>query len=282
MRIVNAAIYLGLFLPYGYVMLNRTRHNKKADFIMELLKRYGYVFIILVFFNTISFTMTFQNQEDLAYIKREGYAGEESAVSILLKKGEKEQEHLLQVERRKLSKKQRDKRMKEAFQILEKSMLGENTSWSRIQTDLNFSLDQETYPFNVDFVPEDFLLVNGEGVVLNREEQYLANGYLKGDMEKGMPTEVTVTLWYGEYSQKREYSMTIYPRQKTVTEQQFEKAVKVLEETEEKSIYKEGFELPTKVEDVEIILPEKSMLSPGNILVLAGLWHFFSFSGSRK
>lgn len=270
MRIINTIIYFVLFFTFGYVKLGKQKETPKMESICRYLKKHGYLFVVLIVFNTISFAMTFQREEKNIYIERNGYSGEEQNISILLKRGEEKQENVLQVERQRLTEKQQEKKMDEAFASLEDTMLGENHSWNQIESDLNFQLDQETFPFDVEFVPDDYELINGDGYVKNMWEELCIRGYTEDDIENGIATKVTVTLWYGTKSCKKEYKMTVFQRKKTAAEQQFEEVMNSLKDKEKKSIYKEGFRIPTSVDGVEVSLANQSILSSGSIL-LAGV-----------
>lgn len=270
MRIVNVIIYTVLFFLFGYVKFGKQKIPPKAENACLYLEKHVYLFVVLIIFNTLSFAMTFKKEQENIYIERDGYAGEEQNIGIVLKKGEEKQENVLQVEKRRLTEKQREKKMDEAFTYLEDAMLGENHSWDKIESDLNFQLDQETFPFDVEFIPDDYDLINGEGYVKNMREDLSIKGYTENDIENGIATKVAVTLWYGEISRKKEYKMTVFQRKKTAAEQQFEEVMDSLKSREEKSAYKEGFLIPAAIDGIEISLANQSILSPGSVL-LAGM-----------
>lgn len=270
MRIVNVIIYIMLFSLFGYVKLKKQKVSTKAEIISFYLEKHVYLFVVLLIFNTLSFALTFKKEQENIYIEREGYAGDEQNIGIMLKKGDEKQENVLQIEKQRLTKKQQEKKMDEAFTSLEDTMLGENHSWNKIESDLNFCLDQETFPFDVEFVPDDYDLINGDGYVKNMWEDLSIKGYSENDIKKGIAAKVTVILWYGTKSRKKEYKMTVFERRKTASEQQFESVMNFLKSKERKSVCKEGFLIPSSVDGVEISLTNKNALSSGSVF-LAGI-----------
>lgn len=266
MRWLNAGIYLGMFVLLLYKVFSKNRGTNGA--LSGRLKNYGYLIVVLAVFNTISFVMTFHKQEESVYIAREGYAGGEQSISVVLIDGDQEQEGILPVERRRLTKEEQEQGMEAAFAVLYQKMKGQNPSWERIETDLDFGLDQEKYPFDAEFVPENYRLINGDGYVMNEKEELMAWGYTKEELEKGIATKVTVTLWYGESSQKKEYSMTVFPRKKSDLEQRFDTVMEALKAKERESVYEEGFWLPLAMEGVQVYFPNRRAPTSGNVLLM--------------
>lgn len=234
----------------------------------EFIKKHLLIFVCLLAAGGISLVLAFSENSGEILVEKDGYAGEEQQIGILLKKEETTEHISLNVRPRKLTREQREKRMEEAFLYLDEHMKGDNTSLSKVVTDLDFSLDYEAYPFDVEIRPGDYVLLDEEGNVKNEKETLETLGYESKELEEGISTSVTVILWYGEESSQKTYSLKVYPEKERRMEAQFSKVKKQILQEEEKALYEEYFVLPEAIEDIQLKRTDTNRISPFHVLLL--------------
>lgn len=265
MRIVNGVIFGFLFVFFLFWMRAQRKQEKECQAFEIFIRKYFYVFGILLLVNSISFAMTFIKENGEIYIEREGYGGEEKQIDLLLEKGGTTEQITLNVEEQKLTNEEQKTRMEEAFEYLDAHMKGENASLNEVTQSLDFSIDYEKYPFDVEFQPEDYLLIDGEGNLKNERKELLSNGYSGESLLEGIQTKVTVTLWYGEESDKKSYPLIIFPKEE---ENLFAGVLEKLEKAEKETSYEKGFLLPVKIEEVQITRIDKGRITSVHVLVI--------------
>lgn len=270
MRIVNGIIY-AVVLVLFFLVQKKTEHSR----FLKYVKSHVYILGVLLLVNSLSFIMTFQNGENTTFIEKEGYNGEEKQVDFVLQKEDKTEEISLTVRPKKLTKKEQKKKMKEAFSYLEKNMKGENNSLLEVKESLDFLMDYEKYPFDAEFQPEDYALVDGEGDVRNEKDELLAAGYTEKELRAGIKSSVTVLLWYGEECEKKTFEIKVFPKEEKGTRKYFSEVIKIFQKKEEEALYKDGFTLPLKVKGVTIKEKDGGGPSPAAVLfvgmILSGL-----------
>lgn len=264
MRIVNGILFVFLFMIFLFQV--RAGKRKECSALAVFVKKHIYILGLLLIVNCISFGMTFVKEDGGIYIEREGYGGEEQQIALLLEKDRIEEQVTLNVSRRKYTKKEQDKKMQEAFAYLESHMKGENPSLSEVTTNLDFSIDYEEYPFDVEFQPEDYMLIDGDGNLKNEKADLLAEGYEEKSLCEGIHTKVTVTLWYGEESKKQDYAVTVFPKKEE--KNSFASVVKKLQEAESRNVYQKTFLLPAEIDGIQITRMDESGITPFSVLVM--------------
>ena len=268
MRVVNGVIFGFLFVVF--LLWMRTQRKKEKEWLaFEIfIRKHLYIFGILLLVNSISFAMTFIKENGEIYVEREGYGGQEKQVDLLLEKGETTEQVILNVAEQKLTKEEQKARMEEAFEYLSDHMKGENASLNEVTESLDFSIDYEKYPFDVEFQPEDYFLIDGEGNLKNEKKELLSNGYGEESLLEGIQTSVTVILWYGDESAKKTYELTVFPKEKNGVEKLFADVLEEVEKTEKETSYKEGFLLPVKIDGVKITRIDDGGITPFHVLVI--------------
>ena len=131
----------------------------------------------------VSFFLTFGNDNGDIVVEKAGYTGNEKQIGLLLKKEDTTEIVTLNVRPRKLTKQQQKQKMEEAFAYIDGHLKGENDSLLKVTRDLDFSLDYEKYPFDVEFQTENYALIDGEGRVKNKKEELTALGYGQREQE---------------------------------------------------------------------------------------------------
>lgn len=268
MRIVNAILFVFLFMVFLFWI--STQKRKECSTLILSVRKHIYIFGLLLIVNCVSFCMTFIKENKGIYVEREGYDGEEQQIDLLLQKEELEEQVTLKVPQRKYTKEERQEKMQEAFAYLEDHIKGQNVSLSEVTENLDFSIDYKKYPFDVEFQPEDYGLIDGDGNLKNERADLLAEGYGEKSLSEGIPTKVTVTLWYGEESKQQSYSMTVFPKKEE--KKSFASVLEKLEETERENSHQEGFLLPAKIDGVQITRIDETRVTPFSVLIMGILF----------
>lgn len=270
MRAVNVVIFflLGICVFVGYFPYKK--ENICWTKGREWIRHNSYVVLIICVANIVSISMTFVPAKTEIYVEKGVYGEEEKQIPFVLQKGEESKEVLLTVRARQLTKEELKEKVEKAFLYFEKNLKGENSSLTEIYTNLDYSLDREEYPFDVEFVSADYALVDREGNVKNSREELKLLGYTEKEIEKGITTDIEVTLWYGEESFERVFSVTIFEKEKTVLEEQFQKVTDTLLTMEQEASYEKGFAIPTNIDEIKINQMGEKVLTPGHVL-LAGI-----------
>lgn len=266
MRIVNIGIYAGIIvvLILWYVHRRQIWTNpigKAADAYRVLV---GIVLIT----NSISFAMTFTKPAGDQVVRRQDYAGEETDIMLQLKKEDQTEEYQLRVKPRQYDKATAEQLMDKAFEELEQHMKGENASCEQVTSQLCFTLDHEKYPFDLTVQPEDYSLLDEEGRIHNREEELVAAGFDKEEIEQGISTAVKIILSYGDITREKTYPLTIVLQEQEPLERTFTLVKKELEKLEQDQMFDENFLLPEQMEGVQIIRIDTQRIQPVHIWLL--------------
>ena len=269
MRILNIIMYLFLAVCVIAIVISQKGKEKKPSW-EKFLREHTYLLGLLMIINTISFVMTFIPENKEIYVEKAGYGEEETEIPFRLQKGEEQEDIFLTVSARQLTEQEVKKRVEEAFVYLGKNMKGENESLSKVITALSYELDYEQFPFDKEFVADDYHLIDEEGFVRNETEYLLSLGYTQQDIQKGIPVNITATLWYGEQSFQETFYVKIFPKERSGVEKEFAQIKELLSETEEKASYQEGFFIPAVLDEIQIIRMDKESVTPAQIL-MAGI-----------
>ncbi len=269
MRSINGILYGMLFILSG-IWLYEKKKEKRGGW-QGFLQKHGYLLLVLFAANTISFLCQGGQNMDSIYVQREGYAGQEKQVDLLLKDGDTEEVLSLQVAPRTFTKKEIQEKMQEAVTYIGQHIKGNNKSLCYVTESLDVELDHEKFPFDLELLPDDYSLLDEEGNVRNEESWLLEEGYAREELDKGIKTGVTIILWYGEEKTEQHYELVIYPKEKSSVEKKFLDAVRQIKKAEKDTVYEEGFVIPAFLEGVQIIDTEKRGLSPVFVLLFGVL-----------
>lgn len=271
MRVVNGGLYALLFVLFLVWALARKKKEEELSGFTLYIKKHVLILLLLLVVNSISFCMTFWQEQGLIYVEKDGYGGTEKQVDFLLEKEDTTEQVSLTVRPRLLTEDEVIEKWEDAFSYLETHIKGENESLSRVSRPLDFSIDYEKYPFDVEFQPEDHVLLDSEGNLKNEREALLAAGYGEADLEKGIETRVTAVLWYGDECKKRVYELVVFPKEESELEKQFFMVKDYLKKQEQDAVYQEGFTVSPNVEGVQIARTDQGGLTPFGILVIGGV-----------
>ncbi len=267
MRIINLLVFVlvgGAFVTMYVLSKNETDRGSKYK---EVIAKYWHLFLLLFIANGVSFVMTLDSGNKEVFVQRNGYGGEDKEVSVFLKKEEQEEEWQLPVQAKKLKQEQLEELVDSAFSYFEENLQGDNSSLKEVRSNLDYSLDYEKYPFDIDFVADHYSLIDEEGVIKNEKKELLDLGYSERDLEIGIPVVLEITLWYEEQSFSKEYHMTVFPKEESVIEEAFSQVKEGMQKEEREAIYEDGFYLPAKIGDVEITMLDETEPTSVQVLV---------------
>jgi hypothetical protein len=266
MKIVNGVVYV-LLAAGGLVAW---KHPKGTGLypVGQWFRQYWYLLLLLAAVNTVSMGLALSPASEEILVEKEDYSGQSREVSLELETEGQTEELVLSVRARELTPEQQTEKMEEAFAWMEENLKGENEALSHVTKDLNLSLDVEEYPFDVELQPEIYGLIREDGTVENEETVLTALGFSEEEQQEGIATGVTVVLRYGDTSQEREFSLTVFPREQEDWEQAIAQAGNQLLALEEEARYKTSVTLPSKIGAVTIAMPREGMQSPGGVLIL--------------
>lgn len=271
MRIVNGILFLALFALLVIWLLVSSKKDRELKPFFLFIKNHVSILLLLFVFNVISISLTFTKEEPEIVIERNGYGGAEQQIDFLLKKEESTETVTVEVRPRQLTVEETNKRMTEAFTYLDTHLQGENLSFSQITKNLDFSLDDERYPFDVEFQSGNYALIDGDGNIQNKKEELTALGYTNEQQVKGIATTLKVCLRYGEVTKEKTYELTVFPREESLIEKQFAKVREQIAKREDKALYDEQLILPTTIEDVQIVRVDTSEVTPVHVLLMGFL-----------
>lgn len=268
MRIINGILFVIFLILLIIWCFSQKREDRSLSRGALWIKKHIGVIILLFFTNMVSFFLTFGNDNGDIVVEKEGYTGNGKQIGLLLEKEGTTEMVTLNVRPRKLTKQQQKQKMEEAFAYIDGHLKGENDSLLKVTSDLDFSLDYEKYPFDVEFQTENYALIDGEGRVKNKKEELTALGYGQRELETGIVTQVKVVLWYGEESSQRVYEMIVFPREESSLQEQFSQVKEQINKKEDKALYEEQFILPANINGIQIIRTDGNRISPSHVLVI--------------
>ncbi len=171
-------------------------------------------------------------------ILREDYGGntQEIPVEVYIG-GEKRQELVLEVRERLYNKEQLIELYDEAIKELEKTIPGENSSLSHVETDLNLVTKLPGYPFQIDWECQDYNIIGTDGQIRNPEIP-----------EEGVTTGLKAVFTYEDFRAEYLFYINIYPEPLSAEEKEKEKLLKAVEKADTDTENEETFLLPDKLE----------------------------------
>ncbi len=268
MRIINILVYL---LFFGYMVMGRLfslEGNPIWDKCSQLAKGRGRFVALFLVVNTISFAMTFIPEQQEIYVEKAEYGNEEREIPFLLEKGETTEEIQLVVSPQQFTKEELEETIEQAFSYLAENMAGENASLSKVNRDLDFSLDFKQFPFELEIDSQDNALVDETGRVRNDRDYLQSLGFTEQEIKEGIPLEITANLWYGEERFKQTYSILLFEKETSSVEEEFLKVIEFLKREEKKATYEEGFLVPTKVEGITLYRTDEKKITPLQVWIM--------------
>lgn len=267
MRVVNIIVYIFIIAILVITKGGFFKHRSWTQKCKDILEKQGYIFWLLLATNTISFVMTYAPVEQSLLVERESYGGQQLEQELLLKQEETEEEWRLQVNARSLTEEELQERVEAAFLHFDNHIKGKNISLDEVRENLDYTYDYELFPFDAEFISNNYSILDEEGVIRNTREELLELGYNNTQIKDGIAIKLVVTLWYDEKSFSKEYTMTVYQQEHTEVEEAFIEAKELLKKREQEKEYEESFYIPTQVGQVQIIPLEKEGITPIQVWV---------------
>lgn len=273
--------FIGCFAFYGFLL---KKEKEALNTWQVFFKNHFYVVIILFCANIGCFLLTFDKESDSILIEKEDYAGDETEVNLQLKKEDQMKDITLNISPRIYSEEEAYENMEKAFSYLEEHIKGENESLDYVTTDLDFSLDEELYPFEMECISDHYFLVNDEGTVQNDEESLKKAGY--SNTKEGIPVTIKITLYYQSYYKEKNYQILVYEKEKSAEEMLFSKVTQSLKQIEKRASDKKYVELPTMLDGVSIQRTDDKKPHPAFVwifgVILSGLLLFRELENEKE
>lgn len=245
--------------------------HKKYNRWVEFVRQHLLLMVLLLAINTLSFVLSIKGKQENYLIKRQSYGGYEKKYEFQIIGEDKDSDIDLVVAPKKLKPKEAEERMEKAFDFLNEHMKGSNVSFEKITSDLDLTLSHDEYPFDMEVIPSDYLLVNEEGVVRNEESELRENGFGDEELLSGINCSIRIVLWYGELRKERDYEFVVFPKEKSDWEKQLTTVSEMLIRKEKESEYEDSFIIPAGYNGLQIISLDKGGISPTGILIIGFL-----------
>ncbi|HWT74738.1 MAG TPA: type II secretion system F family protein [Mobilitalea sp.] len=133
-----------------------------------------------------------------------------------------------------------------AVEYLKKQVLGKNTSTDLIYEDLNFCSSIPGTSITIEWLPEDYSLIQSDGIVCNDSVN-----------QKGIITYVTAILRYQEQTREQLFTFTIMPKQYSSKELLQNELKNEIKEYSDNTREDELLELPTSLGNYRLHWAEK-------------------------
>ncbi len=271
----------GMLLLCVYVSKGKAVRKKK---IIPCIFQNSSIWIILFLTSLISLlcSIGLKKTDGEITIKKAGYSGTEQEIVLQLEKDEEETQIELPVSPRMLTKKETLETMEAAFEDIRKHIKGKNKDMEHVRLDLDFSLDEEKYPFEVTYRVEPYFLINEEGIVRNDKASLKELGYQERDFKKGIPFSVEISLSCEDIEKSVKLEGCIFPRKESAVEKAFARATEILKQQEKEARFKESVTFATNIDGVSVTRLDKTGKSPLLIIVLGIVLSLFLFIRDKE
>ena len=264
-QMVNMIVYVLIIKVILYCFFIKDKDNHKWK---VFVKDHLFLFIFLLAANTLSFAASLKGKKPELYIERQSIAGSEKEYSFEADIMGDSVPFKLEVPPKKLKPKEVEALMEEAFSYMDEHIMGENNSLDKVDKALDFSMDTEKYPFDVEVIPEDYGLIDEDGNLRNLKKQLESEGYTSKEMLSGILTEVKIIFSYGDVKKEKTYAVKIFPKEESDSEKLLSEIEQLYKRKEQESIYEDGFLIPTSYKGIDIISIDRGGISPEGILVI--------------
>lgn len=191
-------------------------------------------------------------------IERNGVGEGESQEELQIEVDGERYEYELPIAEKLYTKEEREVAFKEAFTYLETKMLGQNKALTQVRSNLEFPWEIPDSPLEVKWEFENQSLLDMEGKVHNKS---LKSG--------SKTTHVRLILTYLTDTKEKIYTITIYPRKQTKTQEKTEQIFEKIRQFEWNSRTKDTFQIPLKIMDGKITVSKQT--NPWMILLILSL-----------
>lgn len=210
------------------------------------------VIVILLFCGTLLCLMlslsnktNFLLEEGIRYPRNKAGEGKKDATVVAVWEKEKI-EVPLQIEEQRYTEEELEVLYEEYLLALEKEILNENASFERIEKDMHFPQSLSGFPFTNEWECSDYSLINGDGSLGERRAE------AKGEM-----VQITTTIRYFEWRRSYVFSILVYPKKLSFSEERRGRLIEAVQLAEEKSRYDSYLRLPSMLDGEELFWKEK-------------------------
>lgn len=267
-QIIHILIYVVLVLMILYCFCYKSKSRNR--WVLYVQNHLG-IIIFLLAFNTISFGISMKGTDDEYYIERQSASGQEKEYSFEAEIEGQDIPFKLQVPPKKLKPKEAEEKMEEAFIYLDDNLKGENISLNKVNKNLDISIDHEMFPFDIEVRPEDYSLMDEDGVLRNDRAQLMAAGYTENEIMAGIDSRIAISLSYGELYKEKTYEVTVFPKEISETEKIISEIEKLYARKEQESVYESGFLIPADYKNIHIVSLSGKRVSPEWVLIIGFL-----------
>ncbi len=221
----------------------------------------------------VVFAINSSNDNVVEQLKRPSYSENTDNYVLSVKVDDEEFDMEIQVEPQKIPLDELQKYFDMSFEIVSGKLLGGNSSFDNIRTDLNFVSEIEEYGINVDYTTDNYDLVNCFGEVKNENA-----------LPEGSECTITITFEYDGMYQSYKQTVVIMPPDYTKEELLANKINALI--AEENSEEDEYVILPNELDGKQISFAEKAENKLPVIIILTVivlmLLYYRKFAAGRK
>lgn len=252
-------ICIAMYLALGLLFWQR---DKVQNLKWCGKKEWRIMFLILLVSNTVALMIfLIQGTRISEEINRNGYGkGSKKETYVVTVESELEQEEVeLEVGEREYTEEQTEKMFADIISHLDKELLGNNSSFDRVEQDLCFVEKIADYPVRIQWKTEPYGILDTEGNIIEEKVS-----------EEGTLVKLQATLTYGEKEATYTQNIMVFPKKKSKKEAALEELHQAFAKAEESSKEEGVVKLPTEINGKEIEWKKVSD-GKGYIILLLGL-----------
>ncbi|MCR5701179.1 MAG: hypothetical protein K6G76_03420 [Lachnospiraceae bacterium] len=263
-QIVNLLLFVLIIAAMLFGFVKKPGANNS---IICYIKNHYILLIVLLIFNTLSFTFTLNKTKEL-YIERPKFYEDEKTYSFSVNDEKNSGEVELSVRPVRIKKEEVMRLMDNSFAYFDEHLKGDNASLDEVKGNINVELPYEEFPFEIKVRPSDYRVVNESGEVRNDVDALLEQGFSNEEILSGIGVVVNITLIYEDITKSKDYELTVFSPDKNAWEENVDAVTKLYKDKEEKSSYDESFELPSSYKNVSMAFSDNSGKKAISILVI--------------
>lgn len=254
MKMMCEILFVPIVILIMMCVFDRNKQTSCLGVKRLFIRNHFILWVFLLITNSAGLLVCMNNerQEENIYVEKDSYGGEDRQYHFLLSKDGERKEVEIGVSPKVLKDSEIKKKMKQAFDYIENNLKGENENLFHVTRNLNLELDSENFPFQMECISNCYGLVDGYGLVKNENGDFEKAGFSKAEAQNGIPVEFTVTLFYGEQSRKKTFSLIVFPKPQTELEKQFASVIEEIKKKEKAASYEDGFLVPSVMKGVSV------------------------------
>lgn len=222
---------------YGGTM-QQTEQSVEAYYV-QMISRILLIVIVTILFCVCSVVIDGCQQEETVHVVRQGYGEAGDVLTVVYEDDAKDMQEInLEIDAVAYRPEELDEKFAQGFQYLEGVMLGENEDEKNIVCNLNLETAIPDSGLSVTWYSDNYERIADTGKIDNL------------DMNEPETVWLTLELAYGERTERRDYAVQLQPSNSGT--EMWEQVKAELEETIQENIYEQEFDLPSKVQGMNI------------------------------